>query len=127
MENPALIFRNFTPSPALRTELYIRLIRLERILGGRSRGAPVRCTVTLETPHRHHRTGRIRHIRIRLTLPKGEVVIAREPAADGAHEDLHVALRDAFRAARKQIEARATYRRPRARRVSRRPQLKSSK
>ena len=113
-----LVFRNFTPSHALRVEILTRLARLERILGGHSRGSPIRCTITLETPHRHQRQGRIRHVRIRLTLPKGEVVVAREAAADGAHEDLHVALRDAFRAARRQVEAHATYRRPRAQRVS---------
>jgi hypothetical protein len=118
METPGLSFRNFNPTPALRLEIYQRLLRLEQILGGRSRGGVIRCTVTLETPHRHHRLGRIRHVRIRMTLPKGEIVVAREPARDGAHEDLSVALRDAFKAARRQIDAHLTYRRPRLPRIS---------
>jgi len=110
METPALVFRNLRPSHALRVEIFTRLLKLQKLLGGRSRGNLIRCTVTLETPHRHNRKGRIRHVRMRLTLPRGQVVVAREPAADGAHEDIHVALRDAFQSARRQIEKKGTYR-----------------
>ena len=33
----------------------------------------VRCEVMIETPHRHHRNGRQFHVRVRLTVPGGEI------------------------------------------------------
>ncbi|HEY1556640.1 MAG TPA: HPF/RaiA family ribosome-associated protein [Kofleriaceae bacterium] len=63
-----------------------------------------RCEVLLETPHRHHRQGRAYHVRVRLTVPGGEIVASHDPGPDGAHEDAYVALRDAFTATRRQLE-----------------------
>jgi hypothetical protein len=48
-----------------------------------------------------HRQGTIYHVRVDLTAPGGEVVVNREPGEDHTHEDLHVAIRDAFDAARR--------------------------
>lgn len=110
MDTPALVFRNIRASHGLRIAVYSRLLKLQKMLGGHSRGRPIRCMVTLETPHRHNRRGKIRQVKIRLTLPRGEIVVAREPAADGRHEDIHVAIRDAFLAARRQVQSRGTYR-----------------
>jgi len=64
----------------------------------------VRCEVLIETPHRHHRQGRAYHVRVRLTVPGGELVASHDPGSVGAHEDVYVALRDAFTAARRQLE-----------------------
>jgi len=64
----------------------------------------VRCEVLIETPHRHHRQGRAYHVRVRLTVPGGELVASHDPVPQGAHEDVYVALRDAFTAARRQLE-----------------------
>jgi putative phosphoribosyl transferase len=61
------------------------------------------CRVVVTTPHRHHRRGRRYHVRIDLCLPSGEVVVHREPGLDPAHEDPLLAVRDAFRAARRQL------------------------
>ena len=63
-----------------------------------------RCEVLVETPHRHRRQGRTFHVRVRLTVPGGEIVASHDPGPDGAHEDVYVALRDAFTAARRQLE-----------------------
>ena len=53
-----------------------------------------------------HRQGTIYHVRVDLTVPGGEVVVNREPGEDHAHEDLHVAIRDAFDAARRRLQDR---------------------
>ncbi|HTR56001.1 MAG TPA: HPF/RaiA family ribosome-associated protein [Kofleriaceae bacterium] len=87
-----------------RTEALDRRIRewvdkLERVFD-----RIVRCEVLIETPHRHHRQGRAYHVRVRLTVPGGELVASHDPGPDGAHEDVYVALRDAFTAARRQLE-----------------------
>jgi ribosomal subunit interface protein len=62
------------------------------------------CRVVLETPHRRHRQGKMFHVRIDLTVPGDELLVTREPSAHHAHEDAHVAIRDAFDAAVRQLE-----------------------
>ncbi len=57
------------------------------------------CHVTVEMPHRHHHQGKQFNVRIDIGMPGGEVVINRDHS-----EDVYVALRDAFDAAKRQIE-----------------------
>lgn len=57
------------------------------------------CRVLVETPHRHQHKGLLYHVRIDMTVPGAELVVKREP-----HEDLYVAIRDAFDAARRQLQ-----------------------
>lgn len=54
--------------------------------------------------HRHHK-GDTYRVRIHLTLPGApDIVINRDPAGTGAHEDAFVTIRDAFSAARRQLQ-----------------------
>ncbi|MBM3570306.1 MAG: hypothetical protein FJX46_16305 [Alphaproteobacteria bacterium] len=62
------------------------------------------CRVVVRAPHRHHRHGRLYSVRIDLTVPGGRVVANRDAAADGAHKDVYVALRDAFDALERRLE-----------------------
>ena len=62
------------------------------------------CRVMVEAPHSHHHKGNLYHIRIDLTVPKGEIVINRDPKEQHAHEDVYVAIRDAFDAARRRLQ-----------------------
>lgn len=59
----------------------------------------VGCKVVVEVPHKHKHQGRQFDVRLDITVPGGELVVNRE--ADG---DVYVALRDAFGAARRQLE-----------------------
>lgn len=59
----------------------------------------VGCRVVVEVPHKHKHQGRKFEIRLDITVPGGELVVNRE--SDG---DVYVALRDAFDAARRQLE-----------------------
>ncbi len=56
----------------------------------------------VEAPHRHHQHGVQFNVRIDITVPGGEVVVKREP-----HTDIYVAIRDAFIAARRQLQSHA--------------------
>ena len=82
----------------------------------------VSCHVTVEAPHRHHHRGRQYIAHIRLTVPGGEIVVSHDARGKG-HEDPYVAVRDAFDAARRQLEDFARVRRGdvKAHRVARRP------
>lgn len=62
------------------------------------------CRIVIETPHRHKREGRIFEVRIDMTMPGAEVVVGREPSINHSHEDVFVAIRDAFDAARRRLE-----------------------
>jgi ribosomal subunit interface protein len=57
------------------------------------------CRVVIDAPHRHRTHGFLYTVRIHLTVPNGEVVVKREP-----NEDLYVAIRDAFNAAKRQLQ-----------------------
>ncbi len=48
--------------------------------------------------------GGFHQLRIHLTVPGGEIIVNRDPSEHHAHEDVYVAIRDAFDAARRQLE-----------------------
>ena len=59
-----------------------------------------KCDVWLESPHGHHRKGDLYGIRIRLTVPNEEIEVRLQPETD----DVYVAIREAFDAARRKLE-----------------------
>ncbi len=62
------------------------------------------CRVAVEAEHHHHHQGNLYHIRIDITTPRKELVISKEHNDKQAHEDIYVAIRDAFNAAARQLE-----------------------
>lgn len=62
--------------------------------------------VTFSEPHRSQNKGRIYQITIKVKIPGPDVIVSREPAKDGAHEDFYVALGDAFDKAKRVLEER---------------------
>lgn len=64
------------------------------------------CRVVVEPVGQHHHQGNLYQIRIDITVPDSEVVVSRESGLNHAHEDIYVAIRDAFNAAQRQLESR---------------------
>jgi len=62
----------------------------------------MRCHVSIGQPHRRKQQGKPFNVRVALHVPGGELVVNRDQ-----HEDVYVALRDAFDAARRQLEDHA--------------------
>lgn len=62
------------------------------------------CRVVVEAPHGHHHKGKLYHVSVDLTVPGEEIAVNRAPGAHHAHEDVYVALRDAFDAARRKLQ-----------------------
>lgn len=62
------------------------------------------CRVVIETPHRHRSKGKLYHVRIDMTVPGSELVVNREPSKHASHQDVYVAIRDAFSAARRKLQ-----------------------
>jgi ribosomal subunit interface protein len=99
---PAIVqisFRNMAPSPAAEERVRDRVAALEKFYD-----RIISCHVVLEEPHRHHHQGKIFHVRVELIVPGREIVVRRDPGEHHAHEDMHVAIRDAFDAVRRQLE-----------------------
>jgi ribosomal subunit interface protein len=94
-----ITFRHMDPSPALEARIRELAARLDRFSAH-----IMRCQVTIEAPHQHHRQGQRYEVGIDLTVPHGELVANREHRERQSHEDVYVALRDAFRAVRRQLE-----------------------
>lgn len=69
------------------------------------------CRVIIESPHNHHHKGKLYQVHIRLTVPDAELVVSREPSDDHGHEDVYVAIRDAFNAIKRQLQQYADHRR----------------
>lgn len=100
MQQPIQIsFRNVDPSEAVEANIRSKIDWLETFYDRIQS-----CRVVVEVPHRHHRQGKIFQVRVDLTVPGGEIVVNRESGLNGAHEDVYVAIRDAFDAARRRLE-----------------------
>lgn len=59
----------------------------------------VSCRVLIECPHRSQQKGSLFSVKINLAVPGEELVVGREQ-----HPDLEVAVREAFDAARRQLQ-----------------------
>jgi len=94
-----ITFRNIPPSKAIEIAIRERSGKLDRfsdlIMG---------CRVVVEARHCRHHQGKLYHVRIDLTVPGDEIMVSREPALHHTHEDIYVAVRDAFDAARRRLE-----------------------
>jgi ribosome-associated translation inhibitor RaiA len=62
------------------------------------------CRVVVGPAAGHHRNGNPYEVRIDLTVPGEEIVVTREPGERVDARDIHVALRDSFDSARRQLE-----------------------
>jgi cold shock CspA family protein len=89
-----ITMQGFEHSAALEADIRLHAQKLERF-----HPRVVSCRVTVEEMRRHHRQGRQFSVRIDLRVPGDEIVVNLDHA-----EDVHVAVRDAFDSARRQLE-----------------------
>jgi ribosomal subunit interface protein len=101
-----IVFRNLEPSDAIEAKVRERAEKLESFYAD-----IMSCRVAVEARHKHHHKGNLYHVRVDLTVPGAELVASREPKEHHAHEDVYVAIRDAFDAVRRQVEDYARRRR----------------
>lgn len=102
MDGPLEIrFHELDASEALEMAIRERVERLDRLYPRLTS-----CRVAVEAPHRQHRHGNIREIRIELGVPGGKLAISHAPHRPHekyAEPDLYSALRDAFDAAERRL------------------------
>ena len=102
MERPLqIVFRQMETSPALEARIREKVAMLER-LAPRLTG----CRVVVEKVQRRHRRGDHYRVAIDLAMPSQELAVTHTGPEDQAHEDVYVALRDAFDAAARRLQDR---------------------
>ncbi len=89
-----ITFHDVAHSEALETHIREKTRKLEQFYSGL-----IGCKVVVDQPGLHQHKGKPFNIRIDLTVPGGEIVVDRQK-----DEDVYVALRDAFDAARRKLE-----------------------
>lgn len=64
----------------------------------------ISCRVMVEKPHKHHREGNLYKATVVLNVPQKQIVVSREHPFRHSHEDIFVAIRNAFKEASRQLE-----------------------
>jgi ribosome-associated translation inhibitor RaiA/cold shock CspA family protein len=104
MDRPLEIgFHNLQSSPSVEAEIRDHVDRLEKHYGHL-----IGCRVTVEALHRQHQTGNVYDVHITMSVPGRDLAVSREPHKAKerfANPDIHTSIRDAFRAAERQLEA----------------------
>jgi ribosomal subunit interface protein len=98
-------FRDMSPSPALRTVIERWVARLEL-----HHDQIQHCSVIIEQPHRHHHRGRPICAHIVVTVPGREIAVSHS----AGESDAYVAVANAFRALRRQLQDHVRSQRERA-------------
>jgi len=131
---PNVTFRGFEPSAGLEAEIGARIDKLETyyrsIMG---------CRVLVELAERHHEAGNRYHVRIDLTVPGEEIVVAHDASLHGTAQDVdaergrkafesdperkhvRVAIREAFDVARRRLQDYARRQRGTVKAAARQP------
>lgn len=97
---PQIVFEGMDSSEFIEQRILEELAKLEqfydRIISAR---------VVVYLPHKRHAKGNLFGVKVFLSLPGDhDVVVDRRPARHHAHEDMNVAIRDSFGAARRQLQ-----------------------
>lgn len=97
-----ITFKNLDHSDFIESAIKEKAAKLEQYFSD-----IMSCRVVVESLHKHHHKGNVYDINIDITVPGKEIVVSRDPGLNHAHEDIYVAIRDAFNAARRQLQHHA--------------------
>ena len=101
-----IAFHNMDPSPAIEARVREKVAELEK-----RHEHMTNCRVVIESPHRRGRKGKLYEVKIDISVPGKEIVVSRAGPKNHAHEDVYVAIRDSFNAARRRLEEHTRTRR----------------
>ena len=97
--NCQIAFVGMTASEPPRAEVHAWLARLGLLTAPMTEGRVVIEAVDHDRKERQYR------VRMDLTMSQGTVTVGHDHPNNGAHEDIYVAIRNAFRAGRRELEA----------------------
>ena len=95
-----IVYHNIDQTEAISEAVQKRIEKLERycdhIINGR---------VVLDCPHNNHHKGKVYSVGVEIHTPALEVRVNQDQHDNHAHEDLYVAIRDAFNVAERQLKS----------------------
>ena len=92
-------FRHMSPSESLEASVREHAAKLDRF-----HSHITSCRVMVEMLHQRHVKGSVYHVRIDITVPGAELVASSEPPPQHFHEDIHIAIREAFDRMRRELQ-----------------------
>lgn len=95
-----IVFRGIDHSTAVVEAVQKRLQKLERYSDEIHS-----LRVVLESPHKNHSKGKVFHVGLEVLIPSHDIQVTRDQHDKHEHEDLYVAIRDAFDALERRIKA----------------------
>jgi len=110
-----VVFRNIEHSDAVEFAVHKRLEKLERYCDEIQS-----LKVILESPHNNHYKGKVYHVGVEALVPNHDIVVTHDQHDNHSHEDIYVAIRDAFNAVERRLKS--AYGKQRSR-VTRNPKL----
>jgi ribosomal subunit interface protein len=94
-----VLFRGIEFSQAVEDAVQKRLGKLERYSDKIQS-----LKVILEAPHNNHHKGRVYHVGVEALMPNHDIVVAHDHHDKHAHEDIYIAIRDAFNAVERRLK-----------------------
>ena len=98
--NTQVLFRGIEHSQAVEDAVHKRMEKLSRYSDKIQS-----MKVILEAPHNNHYKGRVYHVGVEALIPNHDIVVAHDHHDRHAHEDIYVAIRDAFNAVERRLKA----------------------
>ncbi len=98
--------RGFSCSESIDVKVRARVQKLEELATDITS-----CRVVIESPHHHQHKGNTYRVSVDVAVPHGEIVVGRTGGENHAHEDVYVAIRDAFDAMERRLKSLAARRR----------------
>ncbi len=94
-----LTFRHMASTPALKARIKKETAKLERYFP-----EIISCHVIVEEPHARRNQGNLFRIRVDVRIPGHEIAVSREHHDRQQDADAYIAIREAFDAARRQLQ-----------------------
>lgn len=93
-----ITYRDVDQSDALDERIHVKVQKLEETFDRMTN-----CHVIVERPHASRNQGNRFAVHFGISVPGKEIMVKRD-SADHAHEDVYVALKNSFQAARRQLK-----------------------
>ena len=94
-----LTFHNIEKTESLENKIRERAAKLEKLFDH-----IINCRVVVDIPHKHKVRGNLYSIKIEIGVPGDEIVVTRSSDLDSTHKIPDIMIKDAFKAARRQLE-----------------------
>lgn len=95
-----VLFRGIDYSKAVEEAVQKRLGKLERFCNQIHS-----LRVILDSPHNYHHKGKVYHVAVEALIPNHDIVVTHDQHDKHSHEDIYVAIRDAFNAFERRLKS----------------------